>query len=380
MMSTFLSCSIPGCAKPSVRGVGAVIFATFTFVAPIALCFHTSVRIESQTRCTHWERQLSRPHSLPGWFPQLADEGRRVTSCAFGLPESLAGYLISSEYATLKFLETTAVPAPQDFAFGVRDDGTDHGVGLGFLLMEELSGKSWQGDGIDGKLATEDDKTRVLQGLADIMAELAAHPFPKARSLTLQGSYIQVSAVARDRFVVLASEGPFDTSASYYTAFAEQYLALIADGKLYTEYPVDATSTTKGDHLLVDDDFNITRIIDRGMARVVPSNEASSLSLVTADMSSLCNGRASLSDDDVALARVLTERSYFQMAGCMGDDKIRRFFWGLALEPKWSYGMRCHWLVQYVVLRVFGVDQEWTEYLSDERLQGLLARTGSAVP
>ncbi|KAH8846737.1 hypothetical protein MCOR21_000072 [Pyricularia oryzae] len=240
MMSTFLSCSIPGCAKPSVRGVGAVIFATFTFVAPIALCFHTSVRIESQTRCTHWERQLSRPHSLPGWFPQLADEGRRVTSCAFGLPESLAGYLISSEYATLKFLETTAVPAPQDFAFGVRDDGTDHGVGLGFLLMEELSGKSWQGDGIDGKLATEDDKTRVLQGLADIMAELAAHPFPKARSLTLQGSYIQVSAVARDRFVVLASEGPFDTSASYYTAFAEQYLALIADGKLYTEYPVDA--------------------------------------------------------------------------------------------------------------------------------------------
>ncbi|EHA51583.1 hypothetical protein MGG_15205 [Pyricularia oryzae 70-15] len=310
MMSTFLSCSIPGCAKPS-----------------------------SQTRCTHWERQLSRPHSLPGWFPQLADEGRRVTSCAFGLPESLAGYLISSEYATLKFLETTAVPAPQDFAFGVRDDGTDHGVGLGFLLMEELSGKSWQGDGIDGKLATEDDKTRVLQGLADIMAELAAHPFPKARSLTLQGSYIQVSAVARD-----------------------------------------STSTTKGDHLLVDDDFNITRIIDRGMARVVPSNEASSLSLVTADMSSLCNGRASLSDDDVALARVLTERSYFQMAGCMGDDKIRRFFWGLALEPKWSYGMRCHWLVQYVVLRVFGVDQEWTEYLSDERLQGLLARTGSAVP
>lgn len=140
----------------------------------------------------------------------------------------------------MKFLETTAVPAPQDFAFGVRDDGTDHGVGLGFLLMEELSGKSWQGDGIDGKLATEDDKTRVLQGLADIMAELAAHPFPKARSLTLQGSYIQVSAVARDRFVVLASEGPFDTSASYYTAFAEQYLALIADGKLYTEYPVDA--------------------------------------------------------------------------------------------------------------------------------------------
>ncbi|KAI6350012.1 hypothetical protein MCOR03_005474 [Pyricularia oryzae] len=252
-MSTFLSCSIPGCAKPSVRGVGAVIFATFTFVAPIALCFHTSV-LDDATYVSQIVAEIDRLRprindetvcalaaSLNGgWFPQLADEGRRVTSCAFGLPESLAGYLISSEYATLKFLETTAVPAPQDFAFGVRDDGTDHGVGLGFLLMEELSGKSWQGDGIDGKLATEDDKTRVLQGLADIMAELAAHPFPKARSLTLQGSYIQVSAVARDRFVVLASEGPFDTSASYYTAFAEQYLALIADGKLYTEYPVDA--------------------------------------------------------------------------------------------------------------------------------------------
>ncbi|KAI0429560.1 hypothetical protein F5Y09DRAFT_310049 [Xylaria sp. FL1042] len=45
--------------------------------------------------------------------------------------------------------------------------------------------------------------------------------------------------MASDRYVVLSPEGSFDTSLSYYTAFGEQYLALIADRQLYTEYPID---------------------------------------------------------------------------------------------------------------------------------------------
>ncbi|KAI6383212.1 hypothetical protein MCOR25_000133 [Pyricularia grisea] len=461
MVPRFFSCSKPGCAKPSVRGVGGCDFCNLqfcgihrslpshkcgdvlddaTYVAHIvaeidrlrsrindeAVCaLATSLNggkscsIEHSSRVgpdalmgsANYHARIRFHDGSPNWLMRVP----RVTSCAVGLPESLAGYLIRSEYATLKFLETTAVPAPRAFGFGVHGVGTHHGVGLSFLLMEELPGKSWQGDGIDGKLASQEDKARVLGGLADILIELAAHPFPKAGSLTLQGSDIQVSAVASDRFVVLSPEGPFDTSSSYYTAFAEQYLALIADGQLYTEYPVDAYLAyrflkdnaaqlaeekndlhqaeekfylkhvdDKGDHLLVDDDFNITGIIDWGMARVVPFNEAFSPSLVTADMSSLCNGGGSLSDYDVALARVMKERCYSRLVGCMGDDKVRRFFWGLALEPKWSYALP----LANAILRVFGVVQEWTEwkegalkeYMSDERLQGLLARAGSAVP
>ena len=102
----------------------------------------------------------------------------RVASCAVGLPESLAEYLILSEYATLRFLETTAVPAPRAFGYGVRGDGTDHGVGVSFLLMEELPGKPWTGEGASGEDATEAEKAKVWSGLAAILAELARHPFP----------------------------------------------------------------------------------------------------------------------------------------------------------------------------------------------------------
>lgn len=65
----------------------------------------------------------------------------RVSGFAVGFPVSLAEYLIRSEYATLKFLETTAVPAPRAFAFGIPSQGTDYDIGVCFLLMEELSGK-----------------------------------------------------------------------------------------------------------------------------------------------------------------------------------------------------------------------------------------------
>ncbi|KAI1814727.1 hypothetical protein GGS20DRAFT_547117 [Poronia punctata] len=329
----------------------------------------------------------------------------RVASFAVGLPSFLADYLILSEYATLEFLENIpAVPAPRAFGYGIT--GTDdHGVGVSFLLVEELPGRPWTGEGVSGNDATREEKMKVWNALADILAELEKHPWPKAGSLCLQSSSIEVSAVASDRFVVLTPEGPFDTSSSYYTAFAEQYLSLIADSQLYTEYPVEAYLVyrflkdnavqlaqqdqvpekfflkhvdDKGDHLLVDKNLNITGIIDWQMARVVPRSEAFSPPLVTADMSALCGGRVSLSVDDVALAAAMREKG---LAGWMTDEKVRRFFWGLALEPEWSYALP----LANAILEIFGVDQDWTtwreralgEYGSDERLTALVRRKKS---
>ena len=342
----------------------------------------------------------------PSWLMRAP----RVASCAVGLPDSLAEYLILSEYATLKFLETTAVPAPRVFGYGVCGDGTDHGVGVSFLLMEELPGKPWTGEGVSGADATDDEKAKIWRGLATILAELAQHPFPAAGSLSHRSSNIEVTAVASDRFVVLTPNGPFKSSFDYYTAFAEQYLALIADGQLYTEYPVDAYLVyrflkdhvgqlveldtdggmseqfflkhvdDKGDHFLVDEDLNITGIIDWQMARVVPRREAFGPSLVTADMSSLCRGNVSLSADDVALADALKlkEGRVPELARYMEDENVRRFFWGLALEPKWSYALP----LATAILTVFGVDQEWpewretalVEYKADARMQALVHR------
>lgn len=339
----------------------------------------------------------------PPWLLRVP----RVASFAVGLPASLADYLILSEYATLKFLETTAVPAPRAFSHGICSNGTDYGIGVSFLLIEELPGRPWAGEGLCGNEGTDDEKAKVWSALADILAELEKHPFPKAGSLCFRSSGIDVSAMASDRFVVLTPEGPFDTSLSYYTAFAEHYLALIADGQLYTEYPVDAYLVyrflkdnvaqlaqqdteevqvpekfflkhvdDKGDHLLVDENLNITGIIDWQMARVVPRREAFGPSLVTADMNALCDGKVSTSLYDVALAGALRERGSPELASCMVDEKVRRFFWGLALETEWSYALP----LANAILEIFGVDQDWTtwretalsEYETDERLKALV--------
>lgn len=330
----------------------------------------------------------------------------RVASFAVGLPVPLADYLILSEYATLKFLETTTVPAPRAFSCGVCGNGTDHGVGVSFLLMEELPGRPWTGQGASGTEATEDEKAKIWSGLAEILVELEHHPFPKAGSLCFQSSNIEVAAVASDRFVVLTPNGPFHDSTAYYTAFAEQYLTLIADGQLYAEYPVDAYLVyrflkdnvsqltqqnggpqspeefflkhvdDKGDHLLVDDNLHITGIIDWQMARVVPRREAFGPSLVTANMSALCGGKVSRSADDVALTNALRWKGISELSSRVVDEKVRRFFWGLALEPKWSHALP----LASAILEVFGVGQDWTqwretalkEYETDERLKGLV--------
>lgn len=343
------------------------------------------------TGCANYHARIRFGDGSPSWLLRLP----RVTGFAVGLPVSLAEYLVRSEYATLKFLETTAVPAPRAFSFGIPSQGTDHGVGACFLLMEELSGKPWDGQG---------DATKVWKGLADIFAELEKHPFAKAGSLYVESpdDLPSVSAIASDRFVCLDPYGPFETSAAYYTAWAEQYLALIADGQLYPQFAVEAYLVyrflqdnvsqlsdsedkfflkhvdDKGDHLMVDEDLNITGIIDWQMARVVPRREAFALSLVSADMRALCDGNVSLSSKDVALSNALREKGS-RLASHMRDEKMRRFLWGLGLEPEWAYALP----LANAILQVFAVEQGWDEwkgvalkrYESDGRLKALVEKS-----
>jgi aminoglycoside phosphotransferase (APT) family kinase protein len=340
------------------------------------------------TGCANYHVRIRFDDGSPPWLMRVP----RVSGFAVGLPVSLVEYLIRSEYATLKFLETTAVPAPRAFAFGVPSNKTDHGVGVCFLLMEELRGQPWDGRG---------DTAKVWEGLAEILAELERHPFPKAGSLCVRTPDDQpsVSAFASDRFVCLDPYGPFETPADYYTAWAEQYLTLIADGQLYPQFPVEAylvyrflqenatqlsdTQNTfflkhvddKGDHIMVDEDLNITGIIDWQMARVVPRREAFGPSLVSADMRALCEGNISLSAEDVLLGSVLSE----EIPGTnmfTKDERVRRYLWGLGLESKWVYALP----LANAILRVFGVDQGWDEwkqsslerYGNDQRLKALV--------
>lgn len=345
---------------------------------------------EALTGCANYHVRLRFTGTSATWLMRVP----RVTGFSVGLPVSLAEYLVQSEYATLKFLETTSVPAPRAFSFGIPSAGTDHGIGVCFLIMEELPGKPWDGGG---------DASKVWQGLADILAELEKHPLDRAGSLYVQtpNDPPTIAATASDRFVCINPFGPFHTSQAYYAAWAGQYLELIRDGQLYPQFPVEAYLVyrflldnvhqlcdvdaeqgfflkhvdDKGDHLMVDQDLNITGVIDWQMARVVPKREAFALSLVSADMAALCDGHISLSARDGQLRDALREGSP-QLAKYMVDEKVRRFFWGLGLEAEWD----CALPLAQAILGVFGVQQSWAEwkqgalqrYSDDEGLRDLV--------
>ncbi|KAL4927863.1 uncharacterized protein BDV17DRAFT_292139 [Aspergillus undulatus] len=87
----------------------------------------------------------------------------------------------------------------------------------------------------------------------------------------------------------------------------------------------------KGDHLLVEEDYSITGIIDWQYSRRVPASEALGPSYITADFEGLYSDKASLSDDDQIIARGLRERGFEALAEIAeGCECIRRFHHWLA--------------------------------------------------
>ncbi|OAA77671.1 Aminoglycoside phosphotransferase [Akanthomyces lecanii RCEF 1005] len=225
-----------------------------------------------------------------------------------GYPLDLVGYLVKSEYATLKFLGYTSVQTPQVYAYGVA--GHDHGVGVSFVLMEELIGKPWI-----RQTATAEEISKVWRNLANFMVEIEKYPLELAGSLIIHRDNFQLSAVASDRSLgSIPQLVPEEDT-------PEQFFLKHVDAK--------------GDHLLVDPELNITGIIDWQMAKFVPRREAFRPSLITVDMPRSCHGQVSLSADGHLLANAMRESGISEKSCRLVavDEKVRRFFWGLAHEP-----------------------------------------------
>lgn len=86
-----------------------------------------------------------------------------------------------SEIATLQFLEQTGVPAPKVFDFA--PEHTSNPIGVGYILMEKLPGKS-----LDWSTATSEQRKTVINQLADVFIELSQYPFDLLGSLDRPGN------------------------------------------------------------------------------------------------------------------------------------------------------------------------------------------------
>ncbi|KAI9147650.1 hypothetical protein HJFPF1_12680 [Paramyrothecium foliicola] len=269
--------------------------------------------------------------------------------------DELSNTILLSECATLRWLEYVDVPTPHLYGYGLRGDKQNK-VGVAYMLIEKLSGQPF-----DSYAASEEQCSHVMSQWAQILSRLAKHPFNKAGSLTFGvNGAIEVGPVASDRTGTLPCIGPFNTARELYSSWAMSYLNLIADGQLFSSFPVEAFlmfryllhqikngtwldrwgelnkgpfflkhSDDKGDHILVDTDFRITGVIDWTFAKVVPAYEAFGPSLVSANNADLFSGKSGLSAEYKILGQHLrrTEPSF-----CFFDsDEMRRLLFGLGM-------------------------------------------------
>ncbi|KAK1765081.1 methylglyoxal reductase (NADPH-dependent) [Phialemonium atrogriseum] len=319
------------------------------------------------------------------------------TTAFSDIPQDLIDYLVESEYATLKLLEDLGVPAPRGHGFGLSSD-PENLVGVSYIVEDAMPGQPF-----DVYQATAEQKSHVYDQLANILIAISHLPGKQASSLLPHGEKTKEAAIASDRFLSLGKHGPFADPLEYFTSIADLHLDLIADGQLHPEYPreaflfyrllknraasalASAAASTggfflkhvddKGDHLLVDENHDITAVIDWQFARLFPACEAFGPSLVTADMGSLYGGSAGISTDDRFLAESLRLKGREDLAEFVGGSELaRRFHFGLAsgLSRSEALGM-----IQAVLSLLDGetsekglgdwMEREWDQAADDPR-------------
>lgn len=290
-------------------------------------------------------------------------------------PLEVRDYVLRSEAATMEFLQHhTRIPSPRVFDWACESDPANT-VGVGYILMEKLHGTplDWQG-------ATATQKEKVVRQLADIMLEIERHPFDRL------GSLISITAMSGDEMVSAAAAepqiqvqalakhstfrsgkdnrplGPFHSSQEASRTLIEAYLRMIAGGEIGTgENAVDVFlahrfrldildkvwksgitavdedekfflkhADDKGDHILVNADFDIVGVIDWEWCSTVSKEEAFSSPCMMWPVASFYDGSNELSNEELLLARVFCERGREDLARCVLEGrKVQRLLFAI---------------------------------------------------
>ncbi|QPH11293.1 hypothetical protein C2857_002994 [Epichloe festucae Fl1] len=265
-------------------------------------------------------------------------------------PAALRDYIIQSEVATLMFLKHTKVPAPEVYDFALEN--TNNTVGVGYILMQKLPGKS-----LRWSLATQEQRRKVMSQLANTFIELHKYPFPLLGSLDNPGKS-QVGAYAREsltNFVKskICTTGPFSSLREYYISSIQLILDLIVQDEIYSQQAVDAYlihrflldlvplmlpsgqnndkfylkhADDKGDHILVDEQFNITGIIDWEWAYTAPASLAFNSPIGFLPVADFYKGKNSLGDDEIAFAKLLEEKGRQDLANSVWNGRLHHRF------------------------------------------------------
>ncbi|KAL6854883.1 hypothetical protein ACO1O0_006017 [Amphichorda felina] len=199
-------------------------------------------------------------------------------------PQQVLDCILRSEAATMIFLQQhTCVPAPKVFDWASGSDPKN-----------PLKNS-----------ATPAQREKIMQQLADIFLELGKHPFDAMGSLLSQGDAVSIQGLAHQSTFQVGKGpiGPFSSSLEGSRAVIKSYLTMIASGEIDAACPVDTYLAhrfrldivadalghedgasagrfflkhpdDKGDHILVNDSFDIVGIIDWEWTQAASKPEA----------------------------------------------------------------------------------------------------------
>lgn len=267
-------------------------------------------------------------------------------------PKVLRDYIMISEVATLQFLEKTNVPAPRVFDYALEDPA----VGVGFILMEKMPGKS-----LRWPLATQAQRNRVIFQLSDVFIELYKYSFDSLGSLESPGS-LQVGAFARELLMnvvesKVCKSGPVFSIQEYHRSSLQQLIGMIMHDEMYSPRAVDAYlihrflidliplvvpsqpgsepedakfylkhTDDKGDHILVDEEFNITGVIDWEWACTAPPFHAFNSPIGLLPVAEFYDGKNTLAKDESTFAAMLEEKGHPELAGYVRRGRLQHRF------------------------------------------------------
>ncbi|KAK5633574.1 hypothetical protein RRF57_009288 [Xylaria bambusicola] len=247
-----------------------------------------------------------------------------------------------SEYAVYRFLDGTAAPVPEVYDCA-DDDDPSNPVGAGYILLEKLAGKplAWHE-------ASEVQKEKFSRQLASIYVNLEKHPLNGLGRVQLSSMGLPEVGPAffdYDPNGKLIPFGPFSQSNDYYRALIQQKIQLVRTGEIATSAPLDQYLVymslldslppnesgpfflrhvdSRDANFLVDDDYNITGIIDWELAICTSKGSAFQSPVLMYDLGEIYNeGLSTPSEDEKRFSKILREEKETAELSALAEKKM----------------------------------------------------------
>ncbi|KAE8343551.1 hypothetical protein BDV24DRAFT_149485 [Aspergillus arachidicola] len=298
-------------------------------------------------------------------------------------PPDLRDYIMRSEVATLQFLSKTKVSAPKIFDYGLHGQTP---IGVGYILMGKLPGKSlrcwqiytlnWNHSPFDNmgsldRLGTDYIGPFARESLTHYISNYRDH---LRASIELNMDLIMIGeSYARreiDAFLVHRFLLDCIPEVLLYHSFD--------DGLFYLRHADD-----KGDHILIDDDYNITRIVDWEWAYTESKSAAFKSPIMLLPVADFYNGVNCIGEDEVPFANILEQKGHKGLAEIVRNGRLlHRFQFCCRYDfADWEGFLGLFQGLRNTLNKDADLSwEEWKQkalerYSGDEQLETLLART-----